>query len=298
MKKKMIIPITLILLSTILTQNIEKELLIMKEKREEANNTHINQSDQGSTTDNKRHPVKINSNIIITGDLTANEVIVNELKATGNVIVEGESKAESVKVDKTNSNVVIVEKITPKDGTLTIEGNVVMTNELIGDQISIKGNYALNGVKQWQLIKHDDFESESTLKGWSDQRVNKCKKGANSHLGGHCNLSHDEVNKVFTGLPSHRQVRINALYHMLDKWNGETGYMKVNDVIYWSQEGHMKDKGIDLCGGNYNDPELNIPIDVIIDHLESEIKIAFGSTLKGDPCEQSFGIDDVMIYTK
>ncbi len=40
------------------------------------------------------------------------------------------------------------------------------------------------------------------------------------------------------------------------------------------------------------------PIDVSFPHEKSEVKISFGSTLDEDPCNESFGIDDVMIYTK
>jgi len=40
------------------------------------------------------------------------------------------------------------------------------------------------------------------------------------------------------------------------------------------------------------------PIDVTVPHDKSEVKISFGSTLDEDACNESFGIDDVMIYLK
>ena len=40
------------------------------------------------------------------------------------------------------------------------------------------------------------------------------------------------------------------------------------------------------------------PIDTVVPHLNSNVTITFGSTLKSDPCDASFGIDDVMIYVK
>jgi len=46
--------------------------------------------------------------------------------------------------------------------------------------------------------------------------------------------------------------------------------------------------------------QLNVyrPIGVVIPHTGDTVKITFGSTLKGNACHQSFGVDDVMIYTK
>lgn len=41
---------------------------------------------------------------------------------------------------------------------------------------------------------------------------------------------------------------------MFDSWDGETAYMKVNDEIVWSKQGQHSDKGINICGGDYNDP--------------------------------------------
>ena len=41
---------------------------------------------------------------------------------------------------------------------------------------------------------------------------------------------------------------------MFDSWKGELAYMKIDDQIVWTKHGKTSDKGINICGGDYNDP--------------------------------------------
>ncbi len=66
------------------------------------------------------------------------------------------------------------------------------------------------------------------------------------------------MTKVFKNLPEHTKIKINAGYHMLDSWEGETGYMKVDDVIVWSKTGQHSENGLNFCGGGHNDPAFNM----------------------------------------
>jgi hypothetical protein len=45
---------------------------------------------------------------------------------------------------------------------------------------------------------------------------------------------------------------------MLDSWEGETGYMKIDDEIVWSRKGESSAKGINFCGGEHNDAAFNM----------------------------------------
>ncbi len=85
-------------------------------------------------------------------------------------------------------------------------------------------------MKQWAETRHDDFDDEESIKGWSIPKVSTCHDGGNSFLGGHCMLSYKEVTKTYQ-LPSHEHLKISASVHMLDNWDGESVYMKLNDVI-------------------------------------------------------------------
>jgi len=121
----------------------------------------------------------------------------------------------------------------------------------------------------------------------------------NLFIGGYCLLSKEEVSKKFFIGYSHESIRVKASYHMFDNWNGEMGYMKINEQIVWAKEGKSNEKnGINICGGDYNDPYFNLVIDVTIPHNESDVTITFGSTLDKDPCDASYGFQDVMLYIK
>jgi hypothetical protein len=73
-------------------------------------------------------------------------------------------------------------------------------------------------------------------------------------LGGHCNFAFTDVTKTFKELKKHSVLKINASFHMLDNWNGEKAYMKINDKIVWSRSGKHSKKGLNICGGDFNDP--------------------------------------------
>ena len=51
----------------------------------------------------------------------------------------------------------------------------------------------------------------------------------NYFLGGHCNLAADEISKMFLNLPAHEKIRVQATFHMFDNWQGEYGFMKIDD---------------------------------------------------------------------
>ncbi len=149
------------------------------------------------------------------------------------------------------------------------------------------------------MIHHDDFETQESLKGWSKQQTSSCSKNGNVFLGGHCQFSYNEISKKFYINIPHKQVRVTASFHMLDNWEGEFGYMKINGKIAWIKEGRTdKENGMNICGGKENDAAFNVPIDAYVNHDGKEIEVTFGSTLEKDPCDASFGVDDVMIYVK
>lgn len=99
----------------------------------------------------------------------------------------------------------------------------------------------------------------------------------NYFLGGHCNLAADEISKMFVNLPAHEKIRIQATFHMFDNWQGEYGFMKIDDqrgifaffclffvynFLVWKQNGFAPTfKTMNLCGNlDYDDPHMNLLI--------------------------------------
>ena len=52
-----------------------------------------------------------------------------------------------------------------------------------------------------------------------------------------------------------------------------------------------------MCGNdNYDDPHMNLSIDKIIEHESDSFILSFSTNLNKNPCEASFGVDDLIIY--
>jgi hypothetical protein len=170
--------------------------------------------------------------------------------------------------------------------------------------LAAPGGVTVRGVKQWELARSEDFSSQAV--GWSRDTVTKC--GGVSMLGGFCRFSTGDVNKTFDGLPPHRQLRIKATYHFIDRWIGESGYMKVNigqddrPVVVWSDQWsqQLSKNGLSLCGQQATpEGKFAATIDVTLEHTKDSVDLSFGSTMAdSDPCDESWGISGLEIYTR
>eukprot|EP00929_Paragymnodinium_shiwhaense_P121761 TRINITY_DN94129_c0_g1_i1.p1 TRINITY_DN94129_c0_g1~~TRINITY_DN94129_c0_g1_i1.p1 ORF type:complete len:321 (-),score=54.76 TRINITY_DN94129_c0_g1_i1:81-1043(-) len=170
--------------------------------------------------------------------------------------------------------------------------------------LAAAGSVAIRGVKQWELVRQEDF-SQSGF-GWSKADVTHC--GGVNMLGGFCKLSKGEVNKTFNGLPPHKQLRVVATYHFIDRWVGETGYMKLDigqdglPVVLWSEQHtqSMSKNGLSVCGQSATpEGKFSAGIDVVIEHTKPAFQLIFGSTMEdSDPCDESWGVSGIEIYTR
>jgi hypothetical protein len=184
---------------------------------------------------------------------------------------------------------------------------------LIINSLSIKGTVTYNGKPQWKMISHDNFNKNHTSLNWSFYKTFDCQH--HQMLGGHCQTSDSHLIKLFNNLPPHNFIKIEALYHFLGRWDSHTGYLKVvtnpdkNDALEKNNE-YSKYIWAQRCK-NSKSPLINIkicsnvdvckiasPINLTLNHTHNKIKLIFGSTLEGNPCDQSFGISDVKIYIK
>jgi hypothetical protein len=179
------------------------------------------------------------------------------------------------------------------------------TPQVQASSLDSVGGFTVRGVKQWQLVYSEDF-SAATAAGWSRTEVSQC--AGVFMLGGFCKFGRGEVNKTFSGLPPHSQIRVVASYHFIDRWIGETGYMKLSigtsdcPVTVWSDSHSQQESknGISLCG-DAGTPEgkFSSSIDVTVPHHKDTIMISFGSTMdSADPCDESWGVSTVEIYVR
>ena len=313
MKKTTLILLFTLIFKLILTDNENIEIIMNKKE------TAI-QSETIESSDTKNDKItKFFSDTIIKGNVNADELITDKINIINEGIIKGEYLTNELETELIIANEVHTNKISGINGFIQINGDLIINGPEDNEDNKISQNiifnnppkqinnlnlkndfYKVNGIKQWTLISYDDFSSSENIKDYSFQQLMSCNsKNENLFIGGHCLLSKEEVSKKFYIGYSHETIRIKASYHMFDNWNGEMGYMKINDQIVWAKEGKSNEKnGINICGGDYNDPAFNLGIDVVVPHNESEVIVSFGSTLDKDPCEASYGFQDVMLYIK
>jgi hypothetical protein len=203
--------------------------------------------------------MRINSNLHVTGNVISSGITAQEAKISGNIEVSNLIQAKKLDSESLQTKLLSVETISSPTGVVTIQGDLILTNDISADTLNVRAtSFIVQEVKQWSLREHDDFESEKSLEGWSDKRTNRCNKGKNTFLGGHCNFSYNEVHKTYKNLPDHKAIRVNAAFHMFDSWDGESAYMKIDDEIVWTKQAQHSEKGINICGGDHNDPGFNM----------------------------------------
>ena len=187
--------------------------------------------------------------------------------------------------------------------TITEQNQINFLSKTLSlNETYINGNLKIKGINQWKLIYEENFEE--SIEGWSNNTISKCN--GITMLGGYCIFSKGETEKIYDKLPEHSMIRIQANYHFIDNWNGESGYLKINNgnngemnyiwiESYTAFEGNY---GINVCGGKMPEGKFSSPIDVVVNHNSDSLKIAFGSNLEMDPCDESFGISGIRIFVR
>lgn len=141
-------------------------------------------------------------------------------------------------------------------------------------------------------------------------------------LGGHCKFVNTEVVKTFE-LPPHKHVKVLANMHFIDAWYGQGVYSKLDEVVTYAETSNIcvafgggdkamgamvcNGKGVNICGGDAIDRVGVVSESYYQDHNTGmandnyEIRVRFGDTgfpLDADPCEASWGLSYVMVYTR
>ena len=75
--------------------------------------------------------------------------------------------------------------------------------------------------------------------------------GGGAHLGGHCQTAGTTVRRRFDNLPQHTHLRLQARYHFIDSWEGETAFLQIDGKTAWmdSADSRSGPPGINVAGG-------------------------------------------------
>jgi len=175
------------------------------------------------------------------------------------------------------------------------------------NSVALRSGLTIKKVHQWQLVRSEDFAQPPV--GWNIQAVTSC--GGVQMLGGYCKLAGGELKKTFSGLPPHRQIRVKAVFHFIDRWAGESGFLKLNTAqeltptVVWT-EMHSQDteskSALSMCGKpDIAESKFSAVVDVTVAHTSDVLDMTFGSTLEAeavDACEESWGVSSVEIYAR
>jgi hypothetical protein len=208
----------------------------------------------------------------------------------------------------------------------TVIGDGQFADEVIG-MVDVKGGMSVtsifsddyeilspeNQLQKWLIAgsADDPFVDEalgnagyvSTLGG--NLTIQKC--AGLWMLGGPNKLASAEISKTYY-LPKHSEVKVTARYSFVDNWDDDTGYMKIDNQVVWTEEytwcpqffTFVCPKGHNACGSEFYPDKLSRLISVVVPHSADTITLAFGSTIPGElsPTEVSYGISGVSIEVR
>eukprot|EP00824_Muranothrix_gubernata_P016590 TRINITY_DN34214_c0_g1_i1.p2 TRINITY_DN34214_c0_g1~~TRINITY_DN34214_c0_g1_i1.p2 ORF type:complete len:241 (+),score=42.05 TRINITY_DN34214_c0_g1_i1:48-725(+) len=145
----------------------------------------------------------------------------------------------------------------------------------------------------WILHLHEDFQGDSAKKYGNS--ITTC--GGNKIWGGYCKFGRGEVNTSFELLPQHTHLRLKSNFYFLDAWDGEAGYAMIDGDVVWSRTcNNAGSHGVNVCGARNYPDEIGQVVDVIVPHTSSTVVITFGANTDEDPCNESWGVGNLMIY--
>lgn len=176
-------------------------------------------------------------------------------------------------------------------GNLTVDGEVHVR----------RAAPAVSRIPQWAVLHDDDFETAASRGNWFPSDNGTCGF-PDVHLGGVCNFAGHTATRTYRDLPPHQYVRVEARYHFIDAWAGETAFARVDKTPAWTRTHHECNlvfnplcRGLNVCGDEEATDALSQPVRFVLAHNATSLELTFGSTLSRNPCEASWGIDDVRL---
>jgi len=193
---------------------------------------------------------------------------------------------------------------------------IAQTQVLAAGSLHAEKGFIVNDVPQWKLVYSEDFAKNDDASGFvlsdgeslSELSTSSCGPGLVMIGGFDAQLSSQEISKTYQNLPEHDQVMVKAVYHFIDNWNGESGYMKLSvgndkggDSPYvWTENLDVSDylKTPNVCGSkDFGEPKFSSLVEVSSRHSADQLTVTFGSTL-GSANDAWYGVSSVEVYVR
>ncbi len=144
----------------------------------------------------------------------------------------------------------------------------------------------------------DDFEVSS--KGWVPSGTSSVS--GDQVLGGYCSSTDGRWTRTYALAPEHRGVRIRATVHLLDRWEGDSAFLHIDDQLAWTTSHHHcpsifteSCRGVNVVGDEEVADTLGMAIDVFLPHTADSVTLEFSSSITRSSCEASLAVDDVEV---
>ncbi|KAL4482582.1 hypothetical protein ABPG72_005825 [Tetrahymena utriculariae] len=252
----------------------------------------------------------INGSVVSQKQFQTQKIVTNQLFAQSIIQDSYLCSAQNIFSEQIVTNKISLSRIlvTNPSGILELNGDITIQSLEVEETLEMTSFLQSN---QWQLAFHDHFEDKKSLIGWNINQIQLCAKKTGGNvknqdeedqdyfLGGHCVGPSDlKLQKLYTNLPKHKNIKIQARVHFFDKWEGESLSLFVDDKMAWTKVIDGDNAHYDICGDSSADPHFGLPVEITIPHSESQVNIKFESNLAKDRCLASFAIDDVEIFVR
>ena len=147
----------------------------------------------------------------------------------------------------------------------------------------------------WTEVSMEDFDTTGPSPDWSMTSTYTCSGDA--LLGGFGNIANGTITRTFdTSAHPHTEARIATEYWFVDSWDGEGGWIDIDGSNLWYSTWSFYWSSSNLCGGGWDDSYTFI--DQTVSHSGSSLFYSAGSSLNQSASDESFAIDDVMIWIR
>ncbi len=145
----------------------------------------------------------------------------------------------------------------------------------------------------WTRIMNDDFSSGSA--GWNSGTLSSCG-GYGEILGGYNHFgSGASTQKTISTNVSHSEIKVNFDFVKIDTWDNETAYLEVDGSNQWSQSFHHNNSN-NQCGNTAGENLSNGSWQG--SHTASSVTIRFYTSIDQSPDDESWGVDNVIVYIR
>jgi len=157
----------------------------------------------------------------------------------------------------------------------------------------------------WTRVALENFDSGSTS-GWSATNVlSTC--GSYGYIVGGYNVMANGTNAKTYSLANipHTEAKLNLDYIKVDSWDGERAAVTFGGTEIWGKTLCFCTSSCDICGGNGLScgsgswvEERGIPVTGTIAHTTNTVVVAGSSTLNQGADDESFGLDNIVLWVR